>query len=612
MKPYKLLFKINRLIADKNKGVDLDSSIDKFIKLKQIQPYKLDVFDVKIIAYLWSEILKTSRRYTDLFDILGKVINSKSVQIEYLENIITLLKKEVLYSSTKEVIIKKHGFNRVNASVTYKKRELIDSDLEFHWDFLQLILDEKDEIKLDVNIPYENNKEFLDDWFSYLDELQIFTNNNFHDRRKNKRLENYEVKEYLRVVDLKKRLETRLSKTEQILPFNDLVEEYQLDEKESIILMYLVKTEMEGYFCRIDDIIKLISMDYHETYTNKQYVSSEANLVRNNLIEIPENTFFLSQTNDVKVSPEILRRIIHKTPVNDEERLKQILRGNDMFTLIRPSQTFDQLILPKEIKKTIKTSLMQYKKSVNSILQSWGLFDENTETVGVQGKSEPGMLMLFYGKPGTGKTFTAGVIANSLGRDLLVTDISRIKSKWVGDSEKNIRKLFATYERIVRRVEKPPVLLLNEADQFLAKRITNSQSSVDNMLNSMQNLLLEAFEKLKGFLIATTNLHNNFDEAFSRRFHLKLELPIPTASERLELWKTQLPDKIPGYKDIAFDELAKNYTLTGGQIKVVIRNACTEAASRNIPLLTQSDLVKFCLLEDSSAFDKNNRRIIGF
>jgi SpoVK/Ycf46/Vps4 family AAA+-type ATPase len=221
--------------------------------------------------------------------------------------------------------------------------------------------------------------------------------------------------------------------------------------------------------------------------------------------------------------------------------------------------------------------------------------------------------MLFYGAPGTGKTFAAGAIAQALGKKLLITDISRIQSKWVGDSEKNVRRVFSIFERIVHRVTNPPVLLLNEADQFLMNRSRSASSSVDKMMNSMQNLFLEAFENLNGILIATTNLRENLDEAFSRRFHLKLDFPMPDINEREKLWQLHLPNSIPGSDKIRIEELANEFGISGGQIKIIVRNACAEAASRKgaFQILMQRDLRKYCKLETISNFSKN-QKVIGF
>lgn len=246
-------------------------------------------------------------------------------------------------------------------------------------------------------------------------------------------------------------------------------------------------------------------------------------------------------------------------------------------------------------------------------MQKWGLYNSISNEIGMnEDDDNPGFLLLFYGKSGTGKTFAAGSIGNHLGKSLLVTDMSKIQSKWVGESEKNVSRLFALFDKIVSKNDNPPVLLLNEADQFLSKRISNITSSVSAMHNTMQNLFLEGLERIRGIVIATTNNVINLDTAFSRRFHIKVEFPMPGRIERVKLWKLFLPKSIPGSDKIDIDALAEKYNLTGGQINVIVRNSATAAAARpRNRRLMQSDIIKYCDLELGNKFDKSTKQI-GF
>jgi SpoVK/Ycf46/Vps4 family AAA+-type ATPase len=216
--------------------------------------------------------------------------------------------------------------------------------------------------------------------------------------------------------------------------------------------------------------------------------------------------------------------------------------------------------------------------------------------------------------PGTGKTFAAGALARHLDKDLLVTDISRVLDKYVGESEKRLRSIFIRYGEIVKQLKNPPILLLNEADQFLGKRMQVTRS-VDRMYNQMQNILLEAMENFKGMMILTTNLVEHFDRAFSRRLDLKIRFDRPGIFERQQLWKLYLKDEIPGFEKINVKSLATQYELTGGQIRMVIENACTEAATRprNKRFLKTKDLEKYITLELSGQFETEKKKAqIGF
>lgn len=629
--PHQLLLQIGG-----NFHTSEDSSEEKFKKAKNhdleelknltqiisnnpdLKSYKLDHKDILIIACSWYDFIVNRSIRIDPLELLGKIFPEPTDRLNQIERIVQLLKKNIFYSDKKEVKGAWPLHTRDNSKrtfVSYQKYSLLEQEICFHRSFTRLLLGETEDIGLNLNKPYRSNKEFISDWFSYMDQLNEFSWWDFSNRNLAKPLDEGPANELLEAMEWKDRIDHRLVISTETFPLLDIVDEYHLDENETTILMYLVKEDMERKNdVETDDVIKLISRDQHEMYRNREYLSLESKLVKNGLVEISENVFFRTKGSDIRVSPDITRRIIMKTPVNDEERLTQILKGEVLFTLLKPKQTFNELILPQEMKKTIRTGIKQYQNNVDNVLNNWGLYDGGMSVIGKQKKKlEPGLLMLFYGSPGTGKTFAAGAIANVLGKKLLVTDVSRIQSKWVGDSEKNVRRMFTIFERIIRRVENPPVLLLNEADQFLTHRLGSTDTSVDIMYNTLQNLFLEAFEQLRGILIATTNLKSNLDTAFSRRFHLKLEFPMPGLKEQKLLWRLHLPASIPGTADIDIDMLAELYELTGGQISIIVKNAATEAASRKGQgkILRQTDLFKYCEIEAHSMFDRKMAKI-GF
>jgi SpoVK/Ycf46/Vps4 family AAA+-type ATPase len=175
------------------------------------------------------------------------------------------------------------------------------------------------------------------------------------------------------------------------------------------------------------------------------------------------------------------------------------------------------------------------------------------------------MNILLYGMPGTGKTFAAGSIANSLGRELVQIDAPQLKSHYYGDSQQIVKDCFQKMRKM-SKCENPPVFLLNEADQLIHTRLDLGQSCASTE-NAIQNIILEELETFPGIFLATTNLLENIDEAFFRRFNYKIEFPLPDADCRRQLWKLHLPETIPGAKYIDIDFLAETYLLTGGQIK---------------------------------------------
>ncbi len=180
-----------------------------------------------------------------------------------------------------------------------------------------------------------------------------------------------------------------------------------------------------------------------------------------------------------------------------------------------------------------------------------------------------GINILLYGPPGTGKTELCFQLARITGRDIFTVDVSQLKSKWVGDSEKAIRSLFCSYRNTVQHSERCPILLFNEADAIFGTRMKDAEMSVDKLNNTLQNIILMEMEAIDGIMIATTNLENNLDQAFDRRFLFKLELKHPEEKVREKIWKHMLPH----LSDEECDMLAETYDFSGGQIENINRKA---------------------------------------
>lgn len=178
-----------------------------------------------------------------------------------------------------------------------------------------------------------------------------------------------------------------------------------------------------------------------------------------------------------------------------------------------------------------------------------------------------GVAILLYGAPGTGKTETVQQIARMTGRDIMQVDIPSIRSKWVGETEKNIKKVFDTYKQECKNCTRLPILLFNEADAILTSRMEHTSHSVDKMENAMQNIILQEMETLDGIMVATTNLTGVLDSAFERRFLFKIEFEKPNAEIRSKIWRSMLPN----LTDMQAEILSKRYDFTGGQIENITR-----------------------------------------
>ena len=175
---------------------------------------------------------------------------------------------------------------------------------------------------------------------------------------------------------------------------------------------------------------------------------------------------------------------------------------------------------------------------------------------------------LLYGAPGTGKTETALQLARQTGRDIMQVNISQIKSMWVGESEKNIKQVFDNYRAMVNDSQTTPILLFNEADAIIGKRQEGTLRSVDKMENSIQNIILQEMEMLDGILIATTNLAQNMDKAFERRFLYKIKFDKPTVEARTSMWR----EMIPVLNEEESRILAGKFDFSGGQIENIARH----------------------------------------
>ena len=217
-----------------------------------------------------------------------------------------------------------------------------------------------------------------------------------------------------------------------------------------------------------------------------------------------------------------------------------------------------------------------------------------------------GFACLFYGAPGTGKTETVLQLARATGRDIMQVNVTDIKNKYVGESEKNIRNIFRRYRNYCEKYEVKPILLFNEADAIISKRSSDVGRSVDKMENAIQNIILEEIETLDGILIATTNLASNMDSAFERRFIYKVEFHKPDIDTKAHIWKSMIGE----LSDEDAKVLAGEFDLSGGQIENVMRKQFVDKILYN-EQPTLEKLRGYCAVEGLGG-KVNNRPRIGF
>jgi len=242
---------------------------------------------------------------------------------------------------------------------------------------------------------------------------------------------------------------------------------------------------------------------------------------------------------------------------------------------VEPQASWVDLILPGLIRTQLQ-ELGSRARLRDIVLDDWGLGGGATHGRGVTA--------LFSGDPGTGKTMSAEVVAADLGLDLYVVDLSSVVDKYIGETEKNLDRIFAQADRI------NGVILFDEADALFGQRSEVSDAR-DRYANVEIAYLLQRMEQFDGLAILTTNLRANIDEAFLRRLDALIDFPMPEEQDRLAIWKLHLPERAPLADDLDLDFMAARFRLSGGHIRNVCLTAAFLAADRGDPM-GMADLVR--------------------
>ncbi|EOC6569012.1 AAA family ATPase [Campylobacter jejuni] len=470
---------------------------------------------------------------------------------------------------------------------------LLQSELSLSEYFLEF-LEAKPRLNFEKQEAYTDYLEYLKDEFA---RIQLYERLSFIQ----KSAYNSEIKNQIKLYE--KHIKERLKKSKFYNVLADIFKEYNLEHKEQIIFLALLKEEYalsnESSISReMNSLLSLISENDLERHKNKKLLQENAPLL--NLIEYDE---YLNAFGDISKSffiiDEILQRIINFEPKQSKKiKIESVLKDQDIFELIEPSTDINDIIMPENTKELLENILKQQDKKVLERLHSWGIKSNKN----IEAK------IIFYGPAGTGKTMSALAMAKSMKKSVLSFDCSKILSKWVGESEQNVRKIFDTYKNIVQTCKQSPILLLNEADQFLSTRVDGSSGS-DKMHNQMQNIFLEQIERFSGVIIATTNFLESLDSAFSRRFDYKIEFKKPDFKDRLKIWEKFLPKKALFEKDFDINILS-NYELSGAQILMVVKNTALKVAVSQDGVFKMQDFIESIQKELNSSFDKS--KIVGF
>ena len=480
--------------------------------------------------------------------------------------------------------------------------ELLNTAVGLTPSFLRLLQEGSLESDLPDVKPYTDHLEYLQDQFFRIELYQKMSTirQNVHEHSLG--IDRLQTKMKL----LETRIDERVAQTSENLVLDKFFKSKKMNLLEEVIFIALLREEYsatEESLREMNALIDLISFDDYERIKNRSLLEDGANLLSSEIIDYEEMLNpFGGISRSFYIVDNVLQSIIHPQKRKKVTRLKlgALIEEQDIFELIDSETSLDEVVLNDATRETLDNLMQQVDKEVVARLVKWGIKDKKS---GIDAR------IIFYGAAGTGKTMTAYSLAKSLKRQVLAFDCSKILSMYVGESEKNVRKIFDTFYELSEKTKTEPILLLNEADQFLGARSSGTITGADQMHNQMQNIFLEQIENFRGMLIATTNLLENIDKAFSRRFNYKIEFKKPNKEQRLQLWRLMLPLNAPYAKKFDIEELS-SYSLTGGQINLIVKNTAYKVAVRSKPLFSTQDFIGEIAREKDANFD--SEKSMGF
>jgi SpoVK/Ycf46/Vps4 family AAA+-type ATPase len=375
------------------------------------------------------------------------------------------------------------------------------------------------------------------------------------------------------------------------LEFCRKIKWYQLDGYFAILLLR---------FCDLyvnDDDDQVGMHDLDNIYESRHAFREIEKLLKSNELELIDKLGLIENVNDDGLGDA---EYFHLTDKAKNELLAEL-------NLNRKSAKGKNII---KAEKIVPKNLVYNENETRQIEELTSLLCKDNFTAVQQRLAEKGMrkgfACLFYGPPGTGKTETVYQIARKTGRDIMEVDISETKSKWFGESEKCIKQLFERYRGAVKTSDLEPILLFNEADAVIGKRMEfgDNARAVDQTENAIQNIILQEMENLEGILIATSNLTKNMDRAFERRFLYKIEFSRPAVEVRSSIWQSM----VPSLSIYDARVLASCYDFSGGQIENIARKCTVDSVISG----ADASIGKLKLLCSEELLGKDAAKKIGF
>lgn len=307
--------------------------------------------------------------------------------------------------------------------------------------------------------------------------------------------------------------------------------------------------------------------DLERRFQHAQIFDDGSFLVENRILIHEPDSSVPELLQPIRISPDYLSMIVYGKEY--KPRFTTAFPAKRLTT----SLAWKDLVLNDHVSTQV-SEIMSWIQHGKTILQEWDL-----------GKRlSPGYKILFYGPPGTGKTMTAALIGKESGVDVYRIDLSMVVSKYIGETEKNLARIFDEANH------KDWILFFDEADALFGKR-TEMKDAHDRFANQEVAFLLQKIEDHNGVVILSSNMKSNIDDAFTRRFQGIVYFPMPTAEERLKIWENGFSKKSVLDKTISLQQIADKYEMSGGAIMNVIRYASLKALERRKNIIDFKDLI---------------------
>lgn len=444
----------------------------------------------------------------------------------------------------------------------------------------------------------KNEDELITQYFNWLREVVGW------------RLQNMENENYSSLLN---KIPLPSNRTNEKSPFLDLIKNFNLNEAEQLVLLlslapYYIPMDLNAFTSSIHDTTDIRSLLFlNSSLVNKSnYPSIETAIVllAGNNIQYRQKYYYLF-SNDSKLFKEDI--IDTPLPPHGEPFTRANLTPgsailNNMLTgtskgpefshdfpamLIESDYNWNDLILDYDTRKQLEE------------MKEWLDYENLCKEKGITpDKFKPGYKCLFYGPPGTGKTLAASLIGKLTNHKVYRIDLSAVVSKYIGETEKNLSKIFD------RAAHGNWILFFDEADALFGKRGA-TQNAHDRYANQEVSYLLQRFESYEGVSVLASNFKDNIDSAFYRRFHSIVSFKKPDSDERFRLWQVHLPKGFKFSEDINLDEIAQTVKITGAGIYNVMRRSCMKAVLRNDTIIQGNDMLDSVKME----FAKENKMI---